>query len=169
MKDDRTPVQKAIWAGILKLVDELPTTGGTSRDAGHWNEYGTASGGTGTEGRTKYVTWNDDGTKTVYDVIVTVRARTDDNDEFWRAQLADRAGAIVINHKHYRVGKNNGRPSYEAGFKGFGGRSFKIRMLDNGHVAEVNDLWFQGPIPPKFHELLPDNAEFVDPKQEPFA
>lgn len=169
MKDERTPVEKAIWEGILKLVDELPPgTGGTSRDAGSFSSYPAAHGGTGTEGRTKYATYNPDGTKTVYEVIVTVRERVDSNDDFWAAQLRDRSGALVINGKHYRIGANNGRSQYEAGFKGFGGRAFEIRMLANGHVAKIDDLWYQGAIPPKFRELFPDNAEFTDPNQEPF-
>lgn len=172
MRDERTPVEKAIWEGILKLVDELPSgTGGTSRDAGSFSSYPAAHGGTGTEGRTKYATYNPDGTKTVYEVIVTVRERVDSNDEYWGEQLRDRRGALVINGKHYRIGEGNGRPARVVGLKGFAGRKFEIQFLDGSkETITVDDLWFQGAIPPKFRELaeFQDNARFVDPNQEPF-
>lgn len=172
MKQERTPVEQAIWEGILKLVDELPSgTGSTSRDAGSFSSYPAAHGGTGTEGRTKYATYNPDGTKTVYEVIVTVRERVDSNDEYWGEQIEDRRGALVINGKHYRIGSRNG---VRGPFKGFGGRRFEVVYIDGsadrGVPFTVDDLWYQGPIPPKFRELpeFQDNARFIRPEQEPF-
>lgn len=168
IRDERTPTQKAIWEGILKLIETLPpATGGSSRNPASW----TVNPG-GTEGRTQYVTYNSDGTKTIREITVTVTERQDSNDEFWEMQLRDRDGALVINGKHYRIGTDNGRAS--AGFKGFGGRSFKIqylRALDGGAPPpefDVDDLWFQGPIPPKHRDKFPDTAQFTNPNEEPF-
>lgn len=167
MRDERTPTQKAIWEGILKLIEALPpATGGTSRNPASWTDYPAVTGGTGTEGRTKYVTYNSDGTKTIREITVTVTERQDSNDDFWEMQLSDRSRALVINGKHYRIGSDNGRTV--AGFKGFGGRKFKIQMLDGVEPFDVDDLWFQGPIPPKWRDRLPDTARFVDPNEEPF-
>lgn len=166
IRDDRTPTQKAIWAGILKLIDELPQpTGGTSRNPASWTDYPAV---TGTEGKTKYVTYNSDGTKTIREITVMVTERQDNNDEFWEMQLTDRDRALVINGKHYRIGSGNGRSVQDVGFKGFGGRKFQIQMLDGSEPFDVDDLWFQGPIPAAHRDRLPDTARFVDPSQEPF-
>lgn len=173
---ERTPEQKAIWEGILKLADELPQgDGGTGRSAGEFTEEAVGAGLDAT-GRATYTTYNADGTKNVYEVEVKVAKRVDSNDEYWGMQIEDRNGALVINGKHYRIGKNNGRTARDVGFKGFGGRKFEIQYLaaDPRLPAPapfvVDDLWFQGAIPPKFRELaeFQDNARFVDPNQEPF-
>lgn len=167
MREERTPTQKAIWVGILKLIEALPpATGGTSRNPASWTDYPAVTGGTGTEGRTKYVTYNSDGTKTIREITVTVTERQDSNDEFWERQLADRTNALVINGKHYRIGTDNGRAS--ADFKGFGGRKFGVQRLDGSEPFDVDDLWFQGPIPPKWRQQLPDTARFTNPDEEPF-
>lgn len=162
IRDERTPTQKAIWEGILKLIETLPpATGGSSRNPASWTDYPG-----GTEGRTQYVTYNSDGTKTIREIIVIVRERQDSNDEFWEMQLADRTNALVINGKHYRIGTDNGRAS--AGFKGFGGRKFGVQKLDGTDPFDVDDLWFQGPIPPKHRDKFPDTAQFTNPNEEPF-
>lgn len=171
MKDERTPEHKAIWEGILRLVDSLPPgDGGSGRSAG---EFSSTPVGAGLDvtGRAEYTTYNADGTKNVYEIEATVRKRVDSNDEFWGMQIEDRANALVINGKHYRIGENNGRTAQDVGFKGFGGRKFVIQYLDgSAEPITVDDLWFQGAIPPKFRELaeFQDNARFVDPNQEPF-
>lgn len=172
MRDERTPEEIAIWDAILKLVDSLPDgRGGTSRTPGRFVQgYGDDVEGGPFErfsatSQFKQYNARGDGVDDVYDIEVTVTKRASSNDEYWRQQLADRQGAIVINGVHYRVGKSNGQ---RAPFKGFGGRRFSVRMLANRHVAHIDDLWYQGPIPPKYRELLPDNAEWVNPDQEPF-
>ena len=174
MRDERTTEQKAIWEGILKLVDELPPgDGGSGRSAGEFTETPVGAGLDAT-GRAEYTTYNADGTKNVYEITVQVAKRVDSNDEFWGMQIEDRTNALVINGKHYRIGKNNGRTARDVGFKGFGGRKFEVVYLDGqadrGNPFTVDDLWFQGAIPPKFRELaeFQDNARFTDPNQEPF-
>jgi len=170
MREQRVPEEAAIWDGILKLVDSLPDgDGATSRMPGRFSRGYGDSIETGPFERfsasTEFKQFNarGDGVNDVYDIEVTVTKRQDSNEAYWRQQLADRARAIVINGVHYRIGYDGGN-----GFKGFSGRRFDIRMLANGDVIETRNLWYQGPIPPKFRELLPDNAEFVNPDQEPF-
>jgi hypothetical protein len=167
VREERTPEETAIWDGMLKLVDSLPDgRGGASRGPGEFRRGYGDSIETGPFERfsasTEFKQFNarGDGVDDVYDIEVTVTKRQDSNEAYWRQQLADRAGAIVINGVHYRIGKGMGG--------GFGGRRFDIRMLGNGHVVETRNLWFQGPIPPKWRERFPDNAEFVNPDQEPF-
>lgn len=163
IRDERTPTQKAIWEGILKLIEALPpATGGTSRAPASWTEQSGA-----THGRTEYVTWNSDGTKTIREIAVTVTERQDSNDKFWEMQLADRTNALVINGKHYRIGENNGRPARDT-FRGFGGRKFGVQKLDGTDPFDVDDLWFQGPVPPKHRDKFPDTARFTNPDEEPF-
>ena len=75
----------------------------------------------------------------------------------------------MINGQHYRIGANNGRSTTRRpAFRGFGGREFEIEYLDGGRRITVNDLWYQGPIPPAHRDRFPDNARFVNPGQEPF-
>ncbi len=82
----------------------------------------------------------------------------DSHDAFWAQQLADRSTAVVINHEHYRVRPDSGRPGPGDGFDG---QMFRIRWLADGSVTETRNLWHQGIIPPSWRDRLPDNAEFV--------
>lgn len=176
MTGGRTPEEIAIWEGILKLVESLPAgRGGTSRQPGRFTKgYGdTAEAGPferfSATTEFKQHDARGDGVADIYDIEITVTKRQSSNDAYWAEQLSHRQGALVINGKHYRIGKNNGRPrGVTDDFRGFGGRKFEIEMLANGHVAKVDDLWYQGPIPPKHLPLFPDNARFVRPEQEPF-
>lgn len=172
MRDERTPEEKAIWSAILKLVDELPEgRGGTSRTPGQFIKGYGDDVETGPFDRftvtSEFKQFNarGDGVADVYQIEVTVTRRQSSNDLYWHQQLADRRGALVINGVHYRIGSQNGQ---RAPSKGFGGRSFQVQKLDESTPFTVDDLWYQGPIPPKFREQLPDNARFVDPSQEPF-
>ena len=47
-------------------------------------------------------------------------------------------------------------------YRGFGGRSFTIRVLATGGIVKTSDLWFNGKIPPRFRDRMPDTAEFVN-------
>jgi len=111
--------------------------------------------------------FEEDGTKTVRTVTVVVETTTDNNDGYWDDQARDRSNALVINGQHYRIGRDNGRTTQTA-FRGFGGRKFDIEYLAGGQRITVDDLWYQGPIPPVHRDRFPDNARFVDPGQEPF-
>lgn len=75
---------------------------------------------------------------------------------FWMEKVdLDKQGiSIRVKGKHYIVGKDF---SYS---KGFGGKHWKIKFHD-GREIETNNLWFQGVIPERFRNRLPDNARFV--------
>jgi hypothetical protein len=172
IRDERTPEEIAIWDAILKLVDSLPDgRGGTSRSRGRFVKGYGDSVETGPYERfsatSEFKQYNvrGDGVDDVYDIEVTVTKRHSTDDTYWNQQLADRENAIVINGVHYRVGSRN---RVQGPFKGFGGRRFDVQMLDGGAILHIDDLWHQGPIPPKFRELLPDNARWINPDQEPF-
>ncbi len=47
------------------------------------------------------------------------------------------------------------------GFRGFGGREFRIRFYDGRTDVVTRNLWHQGIIPEHYRALLPDNAEWV--------
>jgi len=174
MEDNRSDEQKAIWAGITALFNALPPSprGGSARGRGDHEEHPYGVGGA-TLYRTESFFAADqlDGTSTKYEVKVEVIKSVDSHDDYWRQQLADRNRALVINGVHYRIGNSNGVSGWD--FKGFGGRKFEIQYLaaDDQDPPEpfiVDDLWYQGPIPPKYRMQLPDNARFVKPGQEPF-
>jgi hypothetical protein len=82
----------------------------------------------------------------------------DSHDSFWleTAEEDKKRTFLVIDGTHYVVS-----PDCESGFQGHGGRLFRYRMLGEDEVRETRNLWYQGPVPPKFRELFPDNAEFV--------
>lgn len=81
----------------------------------------------------------------------------DSKEWFWRKYVADKDSPRVVrvNHTHYCIGEAN----RSGEMAGFGGRQWKIRFND-GRVEQTKNLWFQGIIPPKFREELPDNAVF---------
>lgn len=61
-----------------------------------------------------------------------------------------------IHGKHYVI-----YPDTEVGFQGFGGKNHVVQF-DSGEVVITCNLWFQGEIPLRFREHLPNNATFVD-------
>lgn len=61
----------------------------------------------------------------------------------------------IIDGKHYVIAEERG----ELRFRGFGGSPFLVVFHDGRRVATTN-LWHQGPVPPHFLELFPDNAAF---------
>ena len=64
------------------------------------------------------------------------------------------SSAIVIDGKCYRIA-----PEHAGGFRGFGGRKFKIKFLATGKIVETTNLWHQGEIPAELN--VSNNAEFV--------
>ena len=163
MEDTRGPEHKAIRAGIEALYKALP--GRMSMFApGEFKEeeYG--------PGETIYQTISTykadsrrDGTDDEYRITVEVVKKVNSNDSYWREQISDRSNAVVINGVHYRIGPGNAGE-----FRGFGGRQYDIEFLDGRRVTTRN-LWYQGPIPPKYLIQIPDNARWVHPEQEPFG
>lgn len=75
-------------------------------------------------------------------------------ENFWQDIIKNRKNYIFINKKSYSLGEN---PLY----KGFSGKTFKIKLLENGKIIKTNDLRHQGDIPLKYQNTLKDNAMFV--------
>lgn len=76
----------------------------------------------------------------------------------WRinGDVTDKGNSVArINGKHYTI-----HPSTTYGPQGFGGQLHIIRF-DSGEEVHARNLWFQGEIPPRFREHLPNNASFA--------
>ena len=164
MEDNRGPEHKAIREGVEALTKVLP--GRMSMFApGEFKEaiYGPDEMIYQVESTYKADSRRD-GTDDEYLITVEVIKKVNSNDTYWRDQLSDRSNAVVINGVHYRIGPANGNPLN----RGFGGRQYGIEFLDGRRVTTRN-LWYQGPIPPKYLIQIPDNARWVHPEQEPFG
>jgi hypothetical protein len=76
---------------------------------------------------------------------------------FWEGIIEDKDSKIRVfaDHVAYRVGVENPNPYFE-GFKGFGGRGFKITNLKTGEEIISHNLWCNGDIPELFWDRLPD-------------
>lgn len=70
--------------------------------------------------------------------------------------IRDRDDVVRVDGGHHMIGPENTGER----FRGHGGHRFKIRFFD-GRETESSNLWFQGGIPARWKERLPDNAEFL--------
>ncbi|WP_157253113.1 hypothetical protein [Nonomuraea typhae] len=149
-------VQSALWDGVLAIVAGLPKeTPGTSRSIGEF----TVDGATSTMLAT-YSVKQPDGSNTVYTLTLSAVESQDDHDWFWgpggERDRDDPSRRVVVDGTHYVIGKG-GKPAEHSGFAG---RTFNIAFFD-GRAVSTKDLWYQGPIPPKWRHRFPDNARFV--------
>ena len=153
-----------LWQAVLARCEELKPEGsaGSSRSASLIE-----SDGRGVAAICSFDL--DDGTSVVHQItaravtrgrVIEVQHTTwlDSHDQFWADQMADREGAVVIDHCHYRIKPDI--PRGDGGFAGYGGRLHRIRLA-SGDVIETRNLWYQGIVPPPWRERLPDDAEFV--------
>lgn len=69
-------------------------------------------------------------------------------------------GDVVIDGRKYHYDPRCPIKGGESSFRGFGGRTFKIR-LHGGAEVTTNNLWTQGEIPAHFLDRFPNNAEFI--------
>ena len=76
--------------------------------------------------------------------------------KFWNNIIAEKDEHIVVDGTCYAIAS-----SPINGFRGFGGRGFRIKMLDTGKVVTTNNLWCQGKIPEEYRHLLPNTAQFI--------
>ena len=76
--------------------------------------------------------------------------------KFWNNIIAEKDEHIVVDGTCYAIATTPTNGSY-----GFGGRRFKIKMLDTGDVIETNNLWYQGEVPEEYRDLLPNTAQFI--------
>lgn len=168
-----------IWKALLSTVDSIDrgriSYGGTSRTTGDYVHYedGTIIG------RCTFKAGNKDGTSTAYaltgtlkdnQVIVQIDETEDHGDGYWGpgGYLADvnPEHRVIVEGIHYTLGPDKKEPGT---FKGHSGRRFEIEFFDGRRIG-TNDLWHQGPIPPKWRERYPDNARFVpQPKPKSLA
>ena len=81
------------------------------------------------------------------------------NCDFWyeKVENVNHINSLRIEREHYWIGEE--KTNSGLGFRGFGGRKFKIKKGDK--IITTTNLWHQGKIPEHFKELLPDNAEFI--------
>ena len=82
--------------------------------------------------------------------------------EYWTGYIAKVDGVRVVvdeprGRGHYVAHLGGGGP-----YDGFGGQLFRIEIVATGRVFECRNLWRQGVIPERFHDLYPVNARFVD-------
>lgn len=78
------------------------------------------------------------------------------NKKFWNDIVEEKDGHIFIDGVCYSIADKS-----ILGILGFGGRRFKIKMLDDGRIIETNNLWCQGNVPEEYRSILPNTAEFV--------
>lgn len=76
---------------------------------------------------------------------------------FWQARVYEKDDdrTVRINGVHYQIGIESAH-----GFRGFGGRQYKIKFPE-GRIVTTTNLWTQGEIPEIWKDQLPDNAEFI--------
>ena len=85
------------------------------------------------------------------------------NCAFWFEKIAlgvRRCDSVVrINGRHYVIEAepDRTRRGWQDGMVGHGGREFQIRF-DSGREVVTHNLWYQGEIPERWQERLPDNA-----------
>ena len=86
------------------------------------------------------------------------------NCNFWMdyVEEADDPNSVRINGNHYWVG--NEEDFKDKGMRGFDGKLFVIKFKD-GRVVRTTNLWYQGQIPERFEDRLPDNATFGSIKE----
>lgn len=81
------------------------------------------------------------------------------NCDFWHCMIAikDEPNTVRVKGKHYQYLPDNPPGAF---MTGFGGSRFDVKFHDGREVTTRN-MWFQGEIPERFREALPDNACFA--------
>lgn len=176
--DDKVKARREqMWQAVLTEAARLEWEecgaergGGTSRSAAWWSQDGRVA--------TRLDVGMRDGTHRVFFIQATdsrppwrdpqpndpIRIQVERSyhsaESYWEdliAQDADGLG-VVVDGVHYRLGPNGDRPSPH---NGFGGHRKVVEFLDGRQVV-THDLWYQGPVPPKFLDRLPDNARWAE-------
>lgn len=80
------------------------------------------------------------------------------------AQTTSKKMMLVIDGNVYSDGGAT-PPNQTKKYNGFGGSLFTIKLKETGEVWTTNNLWHGGPIPPNFHDKMPNNAEFIKEKE----
>lgn len=85
--------------------------------------------------------------------------------KIWLDIIEEREKHVVIDGECYYLERNNLNGCDRAGFKGFGGRRFRIKF-NNGEIIETTNLWHNGVIPDEFRNVLKDEAVFIETTKE---
>lgn len=81
------------------------------------------------------------------------------NCAFWTNKIeSPDSNREIVNGEHYVFSKNTSQY-----FQGSGGRPF-YAIHNDGSLIFSNSVWYQGVIPERFREKLPDTAKFVAKK-----
>jgi hypothetical protein len=158
MSREKTPIEVALWQGVLAVIDALPIEGTTQRAPGDFTEDGPKS-----TVRSVFKVKQPDGSWKSYAITTTAEESQDNSDSYWgpggTRDNDDPTKRVVVNANHYLIDEETGRPE----FRGFAGRRFAIAFFD-GRAITTTNLMHQGVIPPKWRERFPDNARFVKPE-----
>lgn len=77
---------------------------------------------------------------------------------FWKDKIENpHPDREIINGSHYVFHKSLSEHRH---FQGFGGTTMYI-LKNDGTVKRSNNVWFQGNIPDRFRQQLPDTAKFI--------
>lgn len=77
-------------------------------------------------------------------------------DNYWLNRVDNKDEYLIIHGNCYYV-----ETERSGGLMGFDGRRFRIRMLADSREIVTTNLWYNGEVPQKYRDMLPDNAEFV--------
>ena len=82
------------------------------------------------------------------------------NCSFWLEKIdmdpVDKREQTIINGVHMMA-----CPSTDGPFQGMGGRQHIFEYFDDGRMVFCDNVWYQGEIPERFRDRLPDNARVV--------
>jgi hypothetical protein len=169
---ERTEMQQLQWKLILDAVEAIKLAEPAPRGSGRSQAYYTEDG-------TVVATILDlgmlDGTRKVFHIravappthgrpglvpTIHVDRWFHSNEPYWEREIAHEPDRrVVIEGVHYRLGTATKPSSHN----GMSGRQYDIEFFDGRRVTTC-DLWYQGPIPPKFRDALPDNAKLAEVK-----
>lgn len=159
-------LQDSLWDGCLAIVDGIHKgvyqsnpAGGTARSIAHKESFDDTL-----ITHCTYRVGQEDGTDVIYEISVNVTKRISSNDDFWNPSRGvrkndDPTKRVVVNNEHYLI------VTEDTGFKGFGGREWRIKFHD-GRRIDCSNLWYQGVIPPAWREVYANNAVFLADGEE---
>jgi preprotein translocase subunit SecA len=140
---------------------------------------------------TFYPNGQDNGVRWVFNVGVrTIKKKGVETDEvfvegpyedhgfqFWMERVKkfqkDKTNVIIAGHTYYGVKADEAEKDHD--LAGHGGSQFRFKMIgdfkvsddielysdDDNKIVTSRNVWHGGPIPPMFHDLLPDNAVII--------
>lgn len=75
-----------------------------------------------------------------------------------RIKSSKAANVMIVDHTLYSIHGEEGTFA----FRGFGGHKFTFRLLDSKEERVSTNVWSGGPIPERFWDEIPDNAEIIN-------